>query len=152
MGANHNGENTQDNRSELEKILTKENKKRLLWMAIACVALFFAYPLLMGLFPEEIRASGELLRLLLFNQIFIGVVGWQANYFGKYGIYIPMIFLIVYVLSGLVPYRQLAWTMEIEYLQTGYIVFFLRKFLAKRMAMNEKEKQKPFPKSVTGKK
>lgn len=152
MGTNNNGEEKQGFFAGLDQVLTKENQKRLIWMAAAGVILYFVLPLLLRLFSEEVRVNVELLRLLLLNQVFIGVVGWQANYFGKYGIYIPVSFLIVYVLSGLVLYGQPVWTMEFEYLQTGYIVFFLRKFLAKRMAMNEKEKNKPFPKSVTGKK
>lgn len=152
MGTNKNGEEKQGAMEELKEILTKENKMRLLGMAASAVVLYFVFPMILQLFPDELRANWELLRMLLLNQIFIGVVGWQANYFKRYGIYIPLFFLILYVLSGLVLYGQLTWTMEIEYMQTGYIVFFLRKFLARRMAVNEKKNNKPFPKSVTGKK
>lgn len=152
MGTNNNGEEKQGAMEELKDILTKENKIRLLAIAGCAVVLYLIFPLVLQMFSDEIRANWELLRLLLLNQIFIGVVGWQANYFKRFGIYIPLFCLIFYVLSGLVIYGQLTWTMEIEYMQTGYIVFFLRKFLARRMAINEKKNNKPFPRSVTGKK
>lgn len=139
-------------KQEMETIFTAENKKRLLLMAAGAVVLYFLLPLVIRLFSQEVQANIEIMRLLIFNQILIGVVGWQANYFKKYGIYIPLAFIVIFAISELVFYGVVTWTMEVEYMQTGYILFFLRKFLGKKMAMDEKKKNKPFPKNVTGRK
>lgn len=150
MGQKTNPDTKPGFKQELETILTKENKKRLALMTAGAAVMFFLFPLVLKLFPQEIQANGEFLRLLILNQIFIGIVGWHSNYFGKYGVYIPIFFIVVFALSELMLYRQISWSMEVDYIQTGYILFFLKKFVARKAAMDEKKKNKPFPKSVTG--
>lgn len=153
MGQKANPDTKPGFKQELETILEKENnKKRLALMAGGAVVMFFVLPFVLKLFPQEIQANVEFLRLLILNQIFIGIVGWHSNYFGKYGVYIPMSFIIIFALSELVLYSQISWSMEIDYIQTGYILYFLKKFVARKMALDEKKKNKPFPKSVTGRK
>lgn len=152
MGQKANPETKPGFKQEMGKILTQENKKRLAFMCAGAVVMYFLLPLVLKMFPQEIQANGEFLRLLILNQIFIGVIGWQANYFGKYGIYVPMCFIIVFALSELVWYGVITWQMEVDYIQTGYILFFLRKFVLRKMAVDEKKKNKPFPKNVTGRK
>lgn len=152
MGQKENPETKPGFKQELETILTQENKKRLALMCAGAVVMYFLLPLVLKLFSQEIQANGEFLRLLILNQIFIGVVGWQANYFGKYGIYVPMCFILIFALSELVWYGVITWQMEVDYIQTGYILFFLRKFVLRKMAVDEKKKNKPFPKNVTGRK
>ncbi len=137
---------------ELSGVLTRENKKRLLCMLAGAAVLYFLVPLVLTPCPDEVRANVEVIRLLILNQVFIGVVGWHANYFAKYGIYVPIAFILLFALSEAVFYGMVTWSMEVEYMQTGYIVFFLRKFIARKMAMDEKKKNKPFPKNVTGRK
>lgn len=139
-------------KQEMEKIMTQENKKRLAFMCAGAAVMYFLLPLVLKMFPQEIQANGEFLRLLILNQIFIGVIGWQANYFGKYGVYLPICFIVVFALSELVWYGVVTWQMEVDYIQTGYILYFLRKFVLRKMAVDEKKKNKPFPKSVTGRK
>lgn len=139
-------------KQELGRIMTQENKKRLAIMCAGAVVMYFVYPLVLMLFSQEVQANAEFLRLLILNQIFIGVIGWQANYFGKYGVYLPICFIVVFALSELVWYGVVTWQMEVDYIQTGYILYFLRKFVLRKMAVDEKKKNKPFPKSVTGKK
>lgn len=152
MGQKANPDTKPGFRQELETILTQENKKRLALMAAGAAVMFFIFPLVLKLFPQEIQANVEFLRLLILNQIFIGIVGWHSNYFRKYGVYIPMAFIVLFALSELVLYRQISWSMEIDYIQTGYILYFLKKFVARKIALDEKKKNKPFPKSVTGRK
>lgn len=151
MGQKANPDTKPGFKQELETILTKENKKRLALMGIGAAVMFFLFPFVLKLFPQEIQANVEFLRLLVFNQIFIGVVGWHSNYFQKYGVYIPMVFILIFALSELALYGQISWSMEIDYIQTGYILFFLKKFVSRKIALDEKKKNKPFPKSVTGK-
>lgn len=137
---------------EKTTVFTEENKKRLLIMAAAGIVLYFLLPLAGRLLSQELQGNIEVMRLLILNQILIGVVGWQANYFGKYGIYIPLAFIVIFAASELLFYGIITWSMEVEYMQTGYILYFLRKFLGRKMAMDEKKKNKPFPKNVTGRK
>lgn len=139
-------------KEELGTIFTEKNKKKLLLMAAGAAVLYFLLPLAVKLLSQEVQANIEIIRLLILNQILIGVIGWQANYFKKYGIYIPLVFIVIFAISELVFYGVITWSMEVEYMQTGYILFFLRKFLGRKMAMDEKKKNKPFPKNVTGRK
>lgn len=149
---NLKAKNDQKPGKEQEKttVFTAENKKRLLIMAAAGIVLYFLLPLAARLFSQEVQGNVEVMRLLILNQILIGVVGWQSNYFGKYGIYIPLTFIVIFAASELLFYGIITWSMEVEYMQTGYILYFLRKFLGRKMAMDAKKKDKPFPKSVTG--
>lgn len=131
-----------------KKGLSEGNKKRLIIFGVCAVALFFLLPLILQQLPEEKQLMGEFIRLFILNQIFIAVVGWHANYFPKYGIYIPAIFILVYLASELVFFGTITWSMEFDYLQAGYILFFLKKFITRKQILDEKKRNKPFPKGV----
>ncbi len=132
-----------------ELALTPENKKRLILFTAAAVLMFFVLPLLLGRMPEVIRVNGLLLLMMIFNQIFIGVVGWQSNRFpSRYSVWIPLAYIVLYAVSELVLYKQIGWGMEINYLQTGYICYFLKKFIGRAQKQQQMQQNKPFPKGV----
>ena len=62
--------------------------------------------------------------MLLINQIFAAIVGWHSNYIPKYGVYIPAVVVVLYLLSELLYLNQITWSLEMNYLETGYIVYF----------------------------
>lgn len=132
-----------------ELALTPGNKKRLILFTAAAVLMFFVLPLLLGRMPEVIRVNGLLLLMMIFNQIFIGVVGWQSNRFpSRYSVWIPLAYIVLYAVSELVLYKQIGWGMEINYLQTGYICYFLKKFIGRAQKQQQMQQNKPFPKGV----
>ncbi|MDO4332842.1 MAG: hypothetical protein Q4C58_09175 [Eubacteriales bacterium] len=131
-----------------KKGLSEGNKKRLLLFGGGAVVLFFLLPLVLQQLSEENQMMGEFVRLFILNQIFMAVVGWHANYFPKYGIYIPAVFILIYLASELVFFGTITWSMEFDYLQAGYILFFLKKFITRKQILDEKKKNKPFPKGV----
>lgn len=132
-----------------ELALTPENKKRLILFTAAAVLMFFVLPLLLGRMPEVIRVNGLLLLMMIFNQIFIGVVGWQSNRFpSRYSVWIPLAYIVLYAVSELVLYKQIGWGMEINYLQTGYICYFLKKFIGRAQKQQQMQQNKPFPKGI----
>lgn len=132
-----------------ELALTPENKKRLILFTAAAVLMFFVLPLLLGRMPEVIRVNGLLLLMMIFNQIFIGVVGWQSNRFpSRYSVWIPLAYIVLYAVSEMVLYKQIGWGMEINYLQTGYICYFLKKFIGRAQKQQQMQQNKPFPKGV----
>lgn len=126
----------------------KENKMRLIGLAAGAAVLFFIAPLLLGMLPEETKATGTLLILMIVNQIYMAVVGWQANYMGKPGAYVPLIAVALYLISELVFYQAVTFTLELNYLETGYIVYLLRKMILRRQQLQQKNAQKPFPKGL----
>lgn len=128
--------------------MEKSNVKRLVAFGIGALVLYYLAPLILARTPEQIQATGSLLLLMIVNQIFIGVVGWQSTYIPKFAIYIPIAVIILYVISELLYYGGISWTMELNYLETGYIVYFLKKLLTKRQRIEEKKNNKPFPKGV----
>ena len=129
-------------------IADKDKRKRLLLMAAGALVLYLIAPLILQQMPQEIWANGNMLLMLIINQVFIGVVGWQANYFPKLGIYMPIIFIVLYAATEMLFFGQISWAMETNYLQTGYIIYFLRKLIKRSQNMKEKEQNKPFPKGV----
>lgn len=128
--------------------MEKSNVKRLVAFGIGALVLYYLAPLILAQTPEQIQATGSLLLLMIVNQIFIGVVGWQSTYIPKFAIYIPIAVIILYVISELLYYGGISWTMELNYLETGYIVYFLKKLLTKRQRIEEKKNNRPFPKGV----
>lgn len=128
--------------------MEKSNVKRLVAFGIGALVLYYLVPLILAQTPEQIQATGSLLLLMIVNQIFIGVVGWQSTYIPKFAIYIPIAVIILYVISELLYYGGISWTMELNYLETGYIVYFLKKLLTKRQRIEEKKNNRPFPKGV----
>ena len=129
--------------------LTPANGKRLAIFCAVAVILFFLLPALLNRMSAEIRANGLLLLMMIINQIFIGVVGWQANHFpSKYSVHIPLAFIVLYAVSELVFYGQIGWGMELNYLQTGYICYFLKKFIGRAQKQQQMQQNKPFPKGI----
>lgn len=133
---------------EESKEFSKENIRVLCILGAVAVVLFFIAPMITSQLEENVQGSINILVILLFNQILMAFVGWHANRFPKYGVYIPALFIVLYMFSEGIYLGGVSWSVELEYLQTGYIVYFLRKFLLRRMAMEEKKKNKPFPKGV----
>lgn len=128
--------------------IIKENKIHLIGLAAGAAVLFFIAPLLFGLLPEETKATGTLMILVIINQIYMAVVGWQANYMGKLGAYMPVIAVALYLISELALYQTVSFSLELNYLETGYIVYLLRKMILRRQQIQQKNEQKPFPKGL----
>ncbi|MBQ7840480.1 MAG: hypothetical protein IJ390_08370 [Lachnospiraceae bacterium] len=128
--------------------MDKDNKIRIACMLGGAALFFFICPAIFKQLPEETGAIWQMLSLMIINQIFIGVVGWQANYLPKFNIYIPGVMIVIYIISELVFYGTISWSMELEYLQTGYICYFLKKFISIRQKQEEKKKKDNFPSFV----
>ena len=144
-------DNKVDNKKENR--LDEKNVKRLVIFGVVAVVLFFIVPKVLEFLPDETEALCALFFGMVVNQVFVGVVGWQANYFPKkIGIYMPTAVVLLYLLSSLVLYGRANFTLEINYLETAYIAFFLKRLLMRRQVQEQKQAQKPFPKSVTRKK
>lgn len=131
-----------------EIFATKENKIRIACFLGGSILLFFLVPLIAAALPEEQNAMVTLVLLMIVNQIFIGVCGWQSNYFGKIGLYIPIVLILIFTLSEFVLQGTASWSMQLEYLQTGYICYFLNKFITIRRKQEEAKQKKAFPKGV----
>lgn len=128
--------------------IIKENKVRLLGLLAGAAVLFFIAPLILAQLPEETRATATLMILMIVNQIYMAVVGWQANYMGKLGAYVPVAAVALYLVSELVLYQGITFSLELNYLETGYIVYLLRKMILRRQQLQQKNAQKPFPKGL----
>lgn len=128
--------------------MDKNNVKRLIGFGIGAAVLFYLAPLVLAQMPESAQAMGSLLLLMILNQVFMAVVGWQSAYIPKYAIYVPVAVILIYLLSELLFYGAVSWSMELNYLETGYIAYFLKKLLTKRQRLEEKKNNKPFPKGV----
>lgn len=128
--------------------MDKSNIKRLVGFGIGAAVLYFLAPPVLAQMPEKIQATGSLLLLMIVNQIFIGVVGWQSTYIPKFAVYVPIAVILLYVASEFLYYGGVSWTMELNYMETGYIVYFLKKLLTKRRRIEEKKSNRPFPKGV----
>ncbi len=134
---------------EQVKKQNQEKAIRLACFTAAAAVLFFIAPLILNQMSETVRANGLVMLMLIVNQVFIAVVGWQSNRFPKYGIYIPIAYIVLYAVSELVFYGQIGWGMEVNYMQTGYIAYFLNKFLTRKRMLDAKKKNKPFPKGIS---
>lgn len=97
--------------------------------------------------PDRKRQCMVIL-VMFVNQVFMGVVGWHSNYFGKWGIYIPMVLIVLYGISEVLFFGGIGWNMEINYLQTAYIIYFLKRIMNKRQRMQEQKNQVNFPKGM----
>ncbi|MDO4293214.1 MAG: hypothetical protein Q4C65_08335 [Eubacteriales bacterium] len=128
--------------------MDKANGKRLAWIAGGAAVLFFAVPFLLSRLPEQVYSIGMLVMMFLVNQIYMAVVGWHANNMGKIGVYVPLAAVALYLVSELVLYGGIGWAMEINYLEAGYIVYFLRKLLLRRQKQQEQKDRTSFPKGM----
>ena len=102
----------------MEPKLKKNNWKRLAFFAGGVAVLFYLAPFALQYAPENIQAGGSLLLMLLINQIFAAIVGWHSNYIPKYGVYIPAVVVVLYLLSELLYLNQITWSLEMNYLET----------------------------------
>ena len=78
------------------KQLSKAN-----WIRLACFSaggtlLFYLVPLILMQLPDPAKGNAMVILVMFVNQVFMGVVGWHSNYFGKWGIYIPMVLIVLY--------------------------------------------------------
>lgn len=94
------------------------------------------------------KGNAMVILVMFVNQVFMGVVGWHSNYFGKWGIYIPMVLIVLYGISEVLFFGGIGWNMEINYLQTAYIIYFLKRIMNKRQRMQEQKNQVNFPKGM----
>ena len=74
------------------------------WIRLACFSaggtlLFYLVPLILMQLPDPAKGNAMVILVMFVNQVFMGVVGWHSNYFGKWGIYIPMVLIVLYGIS-----------------------------------------------------
>mgnify|MGYP000164188625 CR=1 FL=1 len=127
------------------KQLSKAN-----WIRLACFSaggtiLFYLVPLILMQLPDPAKGNAMVILVMFVNQVFMGAVGWHSNYFGKWGIYIPMVLIGI---SEVLFFGGIGWNMEINYLQTAYIIYFLKRIMNKRQRMQEQKNQVNFPKGM----
>lgn len=130
------------------KQLSKAN-----WIRLACFSaggaiLFYLVPLILMQLPDPAKGNAMVILVMFVNQVFMGAVGWHSNYFGKWGIYIPMVLIVLYGISEVLFFGGIGWNMEINYLQTAYIIYFLKRIMNKRQRMQEQKNQVNFPKGM----
>lgn len=130
------------------KQLSKAN-----WIRLACFSaggtlLFYLVPLILMQLSDPAKGNAMVILVMFVNQVFMGVVGWHSNYFGKWGIYIPMVLIVLYGISEVLFFGGIGWNMEINYLQTAYIIYFLKRIMNKRQRMQEQKNQVNFPKGM----
>ena len=130
------------------KQLSKAN-----WIRLACFSaggtiLFYLVPLSLMQLPDPAKRNAMVILVMFVNQVFMGAVGWHSNYFGKWGIYIPMVLIVLYGISEVLFFGGIGWNMEINYLQTAYIIYFLKRIMNKRQRMQEQKNQVNFPKGM----
>ena len=130
------------------KQLSKAN-----WIRLACFSaggtlLFYLVQLILMQLPDPAKGNAMVILVMFVNQVFMGVVGWHSNYFGKWGIYIPMVLIVLYGISEVLFFGGIGWNMEINYLQTAYIIYFLKRIMNKRQRMQEQKNQVNFPKGM----
>ena len=123
------------------------------WIRLACFSaggthLFYLVPLILMQLPDPAKGNAMVILVMFVNQVFMGVVGWHSNYFGKWGIYIPMVLIVLYGISEVLFFGGIGWNMEINYLQTAYIIYFLKRIMNKRQRMQEQKNQVNFPKGI----
>ena len=123
------------------------------WIRLACFSaggtlLLYLVPLILMQLPDPAKGNAMVILVMFVNQVFMGVVGWHSNYFGKWGIYIPMVLIVLYGISEVLFFGGIGWNMEINYLQTAYIIYFLKRIMNKRQRMQEQKNQVNFPKGM----
>lgn len=69
------------------KQLSKAN-----WIRLACFSaggtlLFYLVPLILMQLPDPAKGNAMVILVMFVNQVFMGVVGWHSNYFGKGHLY-----------------------------------------------------------------
>ena len=123
------------------------------WIRLACFSaggtlLFYLGPLILMQLHDPAKGNAMVILVMFVNQVFMGVVGGHSNYFGKWGIYIPMVLIVLYGISEVLFFGGIGWNMEINYLQTAYIIYFLKRIMNKRQRMQEQKNQVNFPKGM----
>lgn len=130
------------------KQLSKANWIRLACFSAGGIILFYLVPLILMQLPDPAKGNAMVILVMFVNQVFMGAVGWHSNYFGKWGIYIPMVLIVLYGISEVLFFGGIGWNMEINYLQTAYIIYFLKRIMNKRQRMQEQKNQVNFPKGM----
>ena len=67
---------------------------------------------------------------------------------GKWGICIPMVLIVLYGISEVLFFGGIGWNMEINYLQTAYIIYFLKTDYEQETADAGQKNQVNFPKGM----
>ena len=130
------------------KQLSKTN-----WIRLACFSaggtlLFYLVPLILMQLPDPAKGNAMVILVMFVNQVFMGVVGWHSNYFGNTPNINPMVLIVLYGISEVLFFGGIGWNMEINYLQTAYIIYFLKRIMNKRQRMQEQKNQVNFPKGM----
>jgi len=127
-------------------------KKQILWavgMTAAALLLFMGAPAFVNIMPENLIDSYLLFLYSGVFVVFFALVGWKSNDFTKLGYLMPAVALLIYVVSEICYYGMLSVKLEIDYLQAGYMAYFIVKLYRRNKKLAEKKTQKPaFPKSV----
>lgn len=58
--------------------------------------------------PDPAKGNAMVILVMFVNQVFMGAVGWHSNYFGKWGIYIPMVLIVLYGISEVLFFGESA--------------------------------------------
>lgn len=129
--------------------MQKSDIKRIVGFLAAVAVMFFLAPAILNRMPELVRVNGTMILVMSLNHVLMIVVGWQSNHLSKYNFYPVVIVVLIYAASELLFYRSISWELEINYLESGYLAYFLKKFLMRRQKqLEQQQKQKPFPKGV----
>lgn len=128
--------------------MNKDNVKRLVGIGLGAAVLFVLAPLILAQTSDVVRANGTVFLLFMLDPAFMFIVGWQANHFPKLGVYLPAAAIVIYLVSELLIYGQITWSMELNLMEAGYIAYFLIKLLRRRKAIENKQNNKSFPKGV----
>ena len=110
--------------------------------------LFYLVPLILMQLPDPAKRQRHGYFGYVRQSGLWGAAGWHSNYFGKWGIYIPMVLIVLYGISEVLFFGGIGWNMEINYLQTAYIIYFLKRIMNKRQRMQEQKNQVNFPKGM----
>lgn len=116
-------------------------------LAVLAVLSFFVAPAVLAQLSEEQQVAGVMI-LFVFNTALFAVVGWQSNYVPKIAIWVPLLFGLVYAASEAVQYGTITWNLELNYMETAYVAYFIKKLLTRQQMIQQKKENKPFPKGV----
>lgn len=130
------------------KQLSKENWIRLAGFSAGATILFYLVPLILMQLSDPVKSNALVILIMFVNQVFLGVVGWHSTYLGKWGIYVPTAVIVLYAISEIIFFGGIGWNMEVNYLQTAYIIYFLKRIMNKRKRMQEQKNHVNFPKGM----
>ena len=127
--------------------------KKFLLMLLAAIILFFVLPLVLNMQPNaDVSIIGTQFCYLILDMVFMGVIGWKAHGFERFGAFMPIVMVALHVVSQLIFFKGLLPVLIFNYLEIAYMAYLLKKLLDRKKIRDEaKKKQQAFPKSVTRK-